>query len=310
MKSLHLAPTLLTVALLAAACSSTPTTTSLLDQARSDFQVAQSSPSVITYAPLELKQAGAALDLANTAATKNESSSSIDKLAYLAKQKIALAQEITKQKTAEAEVGRAAKERDQMRLDQRTAEANKSKLDAQQSQVTAQIAQNEAENAKRKALAAQDETANAQRVAQEAQARSAQLEAQLRDLSAKKTERGIIITLGDVLFGTDLSRLNSDGMRTAQKLAAVLQENPQRTVLVEGFTDSTGAAAYNQQLSERRANAVRSALLEQGVAPSRIAIKGYGEDYPVTANETAANRHLNRRVEIVLSDDNGKIVAR
>jgi outer membrane protein OmpA-like peptidoglycan-associated protein len=331
MKSFHLTPTLLAVALLATACSSTPTTTSMLDQARNDYLVAQSSPGVATYAPLELKQAGSALEQANAAASHNDSLEAIDKLAYVAKQKIALAQEVTKQKTAEADVGRAAKERDQMRLDQRTAEADRAKAIAQQSQMTAQIAKNEANNAnanaqqanaaalaaqseasdaKRKTQMAQNDTADAQRQAQEAQARSAQLETQLKDLAAKKTERGIIITLGDVLFGTDLARLTSDGMRTIQKLAMVLQQNPLRKVLVEGFTDSTGAAAHNQELSERRANAVRGALLEQGIASDRVAIRGYGESYPVAANETAANRQLNRRVEIVLSDDSGKTVAR
>jgi outer membrane protein OmpA-like peptidoglycan-associated protein len=120
----------------------------------------------------------------------------------------------------------------------------------------------------------------------------------------------MVITLGDVLFGTDLSRLNAEGMRTAQKLAKVLQENPQRTVMVEGFTDSVGAASYNQALSERRAGAVQASLLELGVARERIAIRGYGESHPVAANDTAPNRQLNRRVEIVLSDDTGKITNR
>jgi outer membrane protein OmpA-like peptidoglycan-associated protein len=147
-------------------------------------------------------------------------------------------------------------------------------------------------------------------LAQDVQMRNAQLEAQLADLAAKKTERGIVITLGDVLFGTDLSRLNNDGIATAQKLAKVLQSNLQLKVLVEGFADSTGATAYNQTLSERRAGAVQSALLDMGVARDRVAMRGYGETYPVAANDTAANRQLNRRVEIVLSDDTGNIKAR
>jgi outer membrane protein OmpA-like peptidoglycan-associated protein len=289
----------------------------MLEQARTDYSLAQSSPSVAQYAPLELKQAGEALAQANAAADHNDSRESIDRLAYLAKQKIALTQELTKQKTAEAEVGRAAKERDQMRLAQRTAEADQAKataqqaqLAAQQAQAKAQMAQSETSNAMRQTQMAQDDAALAQQKTREAQARSAALEAQLNDLAAKKTERGLIITLGDVLFGTDLSRLTSEGMHTAQKLAMLLQQNPQRKVLVEGYTDSTGAADYNQALSERRANAVRTALLEQGVAVERIAIRGYGESYPVAANETAANRQLNRRVEIVVSDDSGRTIGR
>lgn len=282
MKNFYFTPTLLAIAALVGACSSGPATTSLLDQTRSDYRMAQSNPNVASYASLEMKQASDALAQANAAASHNDSAEKIDKLAYLAKQKIALTQEVAKQKSAEAEVASAGKERNKIQLDQRTNEANQAKESAEQSKLAAQ----------------------------QAQARTAQLEAQLADLAAKKTERGMVITLGDVLFGTDLARLNSDGMRTAQKLANVLQQHPQRTVLVEGFTDSTGTAAHNQELSERRATAVRSALLELGVARERVAIRGYGESYPVAANDTAQNRQLNRRVEIILSDESGKITNR
>lgn len=296
MKKIPFTPALLAIAALIGACSSMPKSTSLLDQTRSDYLAAQSNPNVANYAPLEMKQAGEALEQANAAASHADSAAKIDKLAYLAKQKIALTQEVAKQKSAEADVASAGKERDQIRLDQRTNEADRAKMSAEQSKLAAQVAQGAA--------------AEAQRKTQEAQARAAQLEAQLADLAAKKTERGMVITLGDVLFGTDLARLNPDGMRTAQKLADVLQQNPQRTVLVEGFTDSTGAATHNQALSERRATAVRSALQEMGVARERVAIRGYGETYPVAANDTAQNRQLNRRVEIVLSDAGGKIAPR
>lgn len=120
----------------------------------------------------------------------------------------------------------------------------------------------------------------------------------------------MVITLGDVLFGTDMARLNPEGLRTAKKLADVLQQNPQRTVLVEGFTDSTGTAAHNQELSERRATSVRTALQEMGIAPERVAVRGYGQAYPVASNTTAQDRQLNRRVEIVLSDASGKVPQR
>lgn len=303
MKNFYLTPILLAIAALVGACSSMPNSTSLLDQTRSDYRAAQSNPNVATYATLEMKQAGEALDQANAAANHNDSIEKVDKLAYLAKQKIALTQEVAKQKAAEADVASSGKERDQLRLDQRTNEANIAKMNAEKSMQAAQAAQGEA-------VQAQRDAAEAQRKTQEAQARTAQLEAQLADLAAKKTERGLVITLGDVMFGTDLARLSSDGMRTAQKLANVLQQNPQRTVLVEGFTDSTGTAAHNQELSERRAGAVRSALLDMGVARERIAVRGYGEAYPVAANDTAQNRQLNRRVEIVLSDDTGKTTPR
>ena len=296
MKNFYLSPILLAIAVLVGACSSAPRTTTLLDQTRSDYRMAQSNTNVASYAPQEMKQASEAMEQADAAASRPDSEEKIDKLAYLAKQKIALTQEAAKQRAAEAAVAIAGKQRDQIRLDQRTNEANQAKTSAEQSKLAAQLAQGE--------------TIEAQRKTQEAQTRAAQLEAQLVDLAAKKTERGMVITLGDVLFATDQARLSAEGMRTAQKLTNVLQQNPERTVLIEGFTDSTGTAAHNQELSERRAGAVRNALQEQGVARERIAVRGYGEAYPVAANDTAQNRQLNRRVEIVLSDNTGRTTPR
>lgn len=279
MKNSYLTPTFFAIATLVGACSSGPKSTNLLEQTRSEYQMAQSNPAIAAYAPLEMKQASDALAQANAAAGFNERAETIDKLAYLARQKIALAQEVAKQKSAEAEVVKASRERDQILLDKRTSEVSQAQSNAAQSQQSAQ----------------------------EAQARTAQLEAQLKELAAKQTERGMVITLGNVLFGTDQAHLNAQGNRVAQKLANVLQQNPQRSVLIEGFADSTGSAAHNQQLSERRANAVRTALLDLGIAPERIATRGYGEAYPLAPNNTEQNRQLNRRVEIVLSGEGGKI---
>ena len=286
MKKIIFTPTLLVIAALLTACNSMPTSTSMLDQTRNDYQSAQSNPKVASYAPLEMKQASDAMAKANAASANNDSTEDIDKLAYLAKQKIALTQEVAKQKSAEADVAKSGTERDKMRLDQRTREAD-------QSRTSANIARGDA--------------AYAQQQTRDVQARNANLEAQLAELSAKKTERGMVITLGDVLFATDQARLNPEGQRTVQKLAQVLTQNPQRTVLIEGFTDSTGSSAHNQALSERRADSVQLGLLEQGIARNRIAIHGYGEAHPVAGNESTADRQLNRRVEIVLSEDDGKI---
>lgn len=310
MKNFYLTPVLVAVLALVSACGSVPNTTSLLDQTRSDYRLAQGNPNVVNYAPLELKQASDAMAQAEAAANDNDSAEKIDKLAYLAKQKIAVSQEVAKQKAAEADVASSGKKRDQMRLDQRTNEANAATLSAEKARQDALLAQGKTAQAQRDTQMAQVDAANAQRQAQEAQARAAQLEAQLNDLAAQKTARGLVITLGDVLFGTDLSSLTPNGMNTVQKLANVLQQNPKLTVLVEGFADSTGAADYNQALSERRAGAVQTALQGFGIARERVAMRGYGEAYPVAANDSAGNRQLNRRVEIILSDDSGRVMAR
>jgi outer membrane protein OmpA-like peptidoglycan-associated protein len=295
MKKTSLILALLAAAVFTTGCTSMPTHTSQLDQTRSDYLDAQRNPNIAKYAAVEMQQAGIAMDQANSAAAYSGSDEKIDKLAYLAQQKIALAQEVAKQKSAEASIASATHERDRMRLESRTNEANQATRDAEQSQLAAQ--------------AAQARTADAQMKMEEAQARTAQLETQLAGMSAQKTERGMVITLGDVLFGTDLTRLTADGMRTVQKLADVLQKNPQRAVLIEGFTDSTGSAAHNQDLSERRAAAVRTALIDLGVPQEQVAIHGYGQAYPVAAND-ATHKQLNRRVEIIVSDASGKIAQR
>lgn len=278
MKTTQFTPVLLVIAGLLGACSSVQTT-NLLEQTRSDYRAVQNNPQAAKYAPLQLKQADDAMAKANAAAADNQSAEEVDKLAYLAKQKIAVTQEMTKQKSAESSIVGAGRERDQMRLDQRTIEADR---------------------AREATEIAKGKTADAQR-------RAAQLEAQLAELSAKKTERGMVITLSDVLFQIDKAVLNEDGLNTSRKLARVLEENPERTVLIEGFTDSTGSTAHNQRLSESRATSVRLALQSMGVNRNRIAIRGFGESYPIAGNDTREDRQLNRRVEIILSNDNGAI---
>lgn len=283
-------------AVMLAACSTMPTSTPALDQARGDFIAANNNPQVSSFAPLEFKQASDALEQANAAAAKRDSLARIDQLAYIARQKIATAQQVASQKSAEADIANSGRQRDQLQLQARTAEADRAKLDAERAKNDAMAAQAQANDATRKAQ-------DAEAMTREAQARAAQLEAQMADLQAKKTERGMIITIGDVLFATNQATLTPNGVNTVRKLADVLTQNPNRTVLVEGFTDSTGTSAHNQELSERRAASVASALTGMGIGRERVAMRGYGEAYPVAGNASAGDRQLNRRVEIVLSNE-------
>jgi outer membrane protein OmpA-like peptidoglycan-associated protein len=298
-----LKPAVFASAILLAACSTVPTTTPTLDQARADFVAANNDPQVSSYAPLQFKEASDALDRANAAAARKESLNDIDRLAYVAKQKIATAQEIARAKAAEANIADAQRQRTEVRLEARTAEAERAKREAAEAQAAAASAQQQAATAQQQAAMAQDQT----RMMAE---RAAKLEALLVELHATKTERGMVVTIGDVLFATNEANLTPNGMSTLRKLADVMAQNPERTVLVEGFTDSTGSSSYNQNLSQRRANAVAMALGSMGVARERIATKAYGEAFPVAANDTASNRQLNRRVEIVLSNDNAPIPPR
>jgi outer membrane protein OmpA-like peptidoglycan-associated protein len=268
----------------------------MLDQARGDYMAAQGNPAVSQYAAVELRQATAALDRANEAAARQESIAEVDKLAYVAKQRIATAQEVAKQKSAEAAVADAARQRDQVRLEARTMEADQAKRSAEQAKADADAAR----------MAAQNQAA----ATRDAQAQADALAAQLADLKAKQTERGIVMTMGDVLFNVDQANLTAGGMQILQKLADVMREHPDRNVMVEGFTDSTGSQQHNLMLSHRRAESVRSALMNMGIEGTRISTRGYGEAYPVASNANSADRQLNRRVEIVLSDAGGTVNAR
>ncbi|MFN3790947.1 OmpA family protein [Massilia sp.] len=294
---------LLAAAVLATACATAPMTTPTLDQARADFVSANNNPQVAQYAPLEFKQASDALDQANAAAARRESLNDVDRLAYVAKQRVATAVEVARAKAAEADIANASRERDQVRLAARTLEADRAKREAEAAQAQAAQAQAQAQAAQQQAAAAQQQNAA---LAQ----RAAVLEALLVELQAVKTERGYVVTIGDVLFATNQANLTPNGMSTLRKLADVMAQNPNRTVLVEGFTDSTGSSSYNQELSQRRAEAVASALGSLGVPRDRIAMKAYGEAFPVAPNDTASNRQLNRRVEIVLSNENAQIPPR
>lgn len=152
--------------------------------------------------------------------------------------------------------------------------------------------------------------AAAQRAQARLDARDAQIKQLQQSLNAKQTERGTLVTFGDVLFDLNKAELKSSGLVNVNKLAQFLQENPDRKVIVEGYTDSTGAASYNQSLSERRANSVRMSLVKMGVDPTRIVAQGYGKEYPVADNGSTSGRAMNRRVEVTISNDNQPVAPR
>ena len=289
-----------------------------------NYSAAQANPQVTGLAALELREAGDALDRANTAQSKHEDSATVDHLAYLARQRIAIAQETARLKAAEAAIVAASGQRDRARLEARTREAQTAQMSAETARLQAEFALRQAEARRQQALDSQQQAQIAQQQAQAAQLsadaarsqaqetemRARLLEEKIRDLQAKKTDRGLVVTLGDVLFDVGQATLNEGGIRNLQKVADFLRQYPQRTLQVEGFTDSTGNAAYNQGLSERRADAVRNELMHMGVAASRISVRGYGESFPVASNNTPAGRQLNRRVEVVISDEGGSIASR
>jgi len=138
---------------------------------------------------------------------------------------------------------------------------------------------------------------------------ASRLQAEIDQLKATPTDRGLVLTLGDVLFDTGKSELNSGATRKLDQLAQFLSEHKDRRVQIDGFTDSVGSDSYNRELSQRRANSVKNALLTRGIDSTRINTEGYGKAFPVANNADAGGRQLNRRVEVVIGGDNGSPVA-
>ncbi|WP_339509820.1 OmpA family protein [Pseudomonas sp. RL_15y_Pfl2_60] len=130
---------------------------------------------------------------------------------------------------------------------------------------------------------------------------------QMISLATTQTERGLIITLGDVLFDAGHADLKASANRTILKVVQFLQLNPRRIVRIEGYTDSSGDDAQNLELSRARAQSVADVLTDLGVDSKRISVKGLGESFPVAENASVKGRAQNRRVEIVFSDEQGSL---
>ena len=132
---------------------------------------------------------------------------------------------------------------------------------------------------------------------------------QLENMQASQTPRGIVLTLDDVLFDTGKASSSRAPNARSSRSPSFLKENPDRRVQVEGFTDSQGADDYNLELSQSRADSVAMAIIQRGVDAQRVRALGYGEGYPVASNDSAGSRQLNRRVEIIVSNDKSEFRA-
>ena len=306
----------LTVALAVAGCSGAAALNPRVSEAQTALEGAAAA-GVGQAAPVAFEEAREAVTRAEAARIQKADAETVSHLGYLALQRVRIAEETARQTRAGRDIEGARQERQQVQLEARTAEAEAAQRRAERARNEAEQARTEAEAARRQAEAAQQtarqeraEAEAARQRAEQALRRAQELAAQVDDLQARLTNRGLVLTLGDVLFDTGQATLKPGGLRAVERLVAFLNDYPQRTVLVEGFTDEVGSEESNLRLSERRAAAVQAALLERGVAANRIRTRGYGEAYPVASNANASGRQQNRRVEVVISDDNGTIPER
>ena len=169
----------------------------------------------------------------------------------------------------------------------------------------AELAEKQAALAEKKAAIAKEEAKVTTKTAEQAAA----IEQKLAELNAKETERGLELTLRDVLFETDRADLKPQALEDLYPMVTFLRENPERHILIEGHTDSVGSESYNLDLSQQRATAVRNFLVHNGISPERITARGYGKTYPVASNDTEAGRQQNRRVEMVVLHE-GELASR
>ncbi len=268
------------LALAIVGCASTPEPNAALLNARTAVATAQADPNANKYAAVDLEAAKKQLDIAEQASLRNDGPA-IAQPAYLATQTAHLAQARGAAKADDARVAAGQSERDRIQLAARTREVNSANM---------------ATNA---ALGERDAAAE----------QAARLQAEVDSLKATPTPRGLVLTLGDVLFDTGRAQLNPGSARKLDQLGQFLTDHPERRVQIDGFTDSVGSESYNQDLSQRRADAVKFALISRGISPSRIGSQGYGKSFPVADNADSGGRQLNRRVEVVIGDESGSSIA-
>lgn len=295
-------------------CTSVYKGNMLLEKARATFLSVQADPQVRENAPLELDQAEIAFALAEGAVQTGAGVPEIEHLAYLAQRKSSIAMETAALRLAEKDVATAIAERDKMLLEAQITETRRALAQAREERLAAEKAYQQEEGqrmAAEKALKqAKDQAEEAEKARKQAVAEAAEalrLERQLAELQASRTERGLVVTLGGMLFDSGKSDLKTGGFTAIDQLAAFLNEYPTRRVQIEGFTDNVGDSKYNLSLSIQRAEAVRDALSHRGVALERMLIEGYGEEFPAASNDTAEGRRRNRRVEVIISDERGDI---
>lgn len=296
--------------LLLGACAVTPTPSPALVQARTTVQRAQTDPGVLARAPLELKKATDTLGRADMLLAKGEPQTEIDSVAYVAGQQARAAMAIAQAKGNEAAIAGAEVERERTRADVRTAEAQSARAQTATAQAQTGVARQQTAAAEQRATGAEQQTAVAMADTAAAQNQSARLQQQLNELQAKQTERGMLVTLGDVLFEFNRSEVKPGAQASLRKLADFLQQYPTRRVLIEGFTDNVGSPAANELLSRRRAESVNAALMGMGMGSQRSTAVGYGAAYPIADNTTDTNRALNRRVEVYIADNDQPVRSR
>lgn len=281
------------VSALVAACASAPRTPPAAEAVRERLTMLQSESALAGKADAAMQDAETAV---RTAEMPQDDKALTAHRVYLADRKVESARALAEMRVAEEQQTELANQRERARLDARTREADAA---AQR----ARTAQAEGEVQQRAAQVARDDAGAARMQSEQLEQEASRMRQQISDLQAEVTERGIVVTVGDMLFTSGKANLQVGTTGSLDKLATFLGEHPERVVRIEGHTDNVGTADSNYLLSQRRAESVKSYLVGNGVGAGRLTTVGVGEDVPVADNSSAVGRQMNRRVEVVISND-------
>ncbi|WP_207389315.1 OmpA family protein [Marinobacter halodurans] len=261
---------LLCSSLVVASCATGPTAPMGAENVRGKLTTLQEDPNLADRARMELRDAEVAVRLAEQPLPDDDAALGQHRV-YMADRAVAIAEAKATTRYAEDQRTRFGEERAAARLNARTLEVSKAREDA----------------AEAAALAMQQE---------------AEYQSQIAALQAEVTDRGVVLTLGDVLFATGSAKLQGGASSNLNRLVDFLNQYPDRNAQIEGHTDNVGSADYNQRLSQDRADSVRHYLTQQGIASQRLSTSGLGMDRPVANNDTPTGRQQNRRVEIIIEN--------
>lgn len=309
------------------ACTTVPKQDLAVERVRAQLEQLQSDEDLTGYAPLALGEAERALRNAEQAT----SDLNREHLVYMAERQIQIARSVATREQLTRSLNELERERNallirasQLETQQARKEAEQARLlfatsaeDAQRQRIEKEAALEQEAEAARKAEMAQEEAAQARRLAdsraseaelarREADLAVAQMDTlkrQLENLQLRETESGVVVTLGDVLFATGEVELLDEAMTSLVEVVDLLQTEPDKSIRIEGHTDSIGSSDANLRISGQRAEAVREALIELGVSGERMKALGMGEDFPIDSNESEEGRARNRRVDVILLDE-------
>lgn len=291
-----------------AGCSSTPEKSPMMTQLDNQFNSLVAQGDAYELAPEATSDAEEQVSKAQKMFKKDADKELLEHQVYLAERSIEIAEETYTYEKEQKYIEQAQLEQKDVLLSAKEREVEQARAGQIISDVEAHAAaQKNAQLQQELEQQSQQLSSSEQEVNQSAQ-KVEQLNNMLKEMSTKQSDRGLVISVTDIVFSSGNSEIDQDTKRQLTDVAAFLKSYPEREIVVEGYTDSTGSSEFNQNLSKLRAQAVREELVNQGVDDSRLKVKGYGEEFPVADNATEQGRDMNRRVEIVLANSNDSSV--